>query len=54
MCGPKFCSMKITEDIRRFAAEQGLEGTEAIDVGMRQMAEQFRDGGSELYVETPA
>jgi len=52
MCGPKFCSMKITEDIRRFAAEQGLEEGEALDAGMREMAERFREGGSELYVES--
>jgi phosphomethylpyrimidine synthase len=51
MCGPKFCSMKITEDIRRFAAEQGVEEKEAVDVGMEKMAGEFRDAGSELYVE---
>ena len=51
MCGPRFCSMKITEDIRRFAQEQGLETVEAIDAGMKSMAEQFREGGGELYVK---
>ncbi len=54
MCGPKFCSMKITEDIRRFAAEKGLDAESAIDAGMQEMAEQFRSGGGELYVETPS
>jgi phosphomethylpyrimidine synthase len=51
MCGPKFCSMKITEDIRRFAAEQGLGEDEAVDAGMKKMAGEFRESGSELYVE---
>jgi phosphomethylpyrimidine synthase len=51
MCGPKFCSMKITDDIRRFAAEQGLAVEDASDVGMKKMAEEFRGAGSELYVE---
>ena len=51
MCGPKFCSMKITEDIRQFAREQGLAESEAIDTGMEQMAEEFREKGGEIYVE---
>jgi len=51
MCGPKFCSMKITEDIRQFAKEQGMETVEAIEAGMRQKADEFRERGSELYVE---
>jgi phosphomethylpyrimidine synthase len=54
MCGPKFCSMKITEDIRRFALAEGLEEDEAIGVGMSRMAGRFREGGSELYVEAPS
>ena len=51
MCGPKFCSMRITEDVRRYAAEQGLETVEAIEAGMQQKAEEFREKGSKLYVE---
>jgi phosphomethylpyrimidine synthase len=54
MCGPKFCSMKITEDIRRFAAEQGMEAGEAVEAGMREKAEEFREKGGELYVEEGA
>ena len=42
MCGPKFCSMKITQDIRDMAEK-----------GMREMSEKFRDGGGEIYVERP-
>jgi phosphomethylpyrimidine synthase len=51
MCGPKFCSMKITEDIRQFAREQGMAETEAIDAGMEKMADEFREKGGEIYVE---
>ncbi|HSG06876.1 MAG TPA: phosphomethylpyrimidine synthase ThiC [Longimicrobiales bacterium] len=51
MCGPKFCSMRITEDVRRYAAEHGLETVEAIEAGMHQKAGEFREKGSELYVE---
>jgi phosphomethylpyrimidine synthase len=51
MCGPKFCSMKITEDIRQFAREQGLAEAAAVEAGMEQMAEEFRDKGGEIYVE---
>jgi len=51
MCGPKFCSMKITEDIRQFAKEQGLETVKAIETGMEQMATEFREKGGEIYVE---
>jgi phosphomethylpyrimidine synthase len=50
MCGPKFCSMKITEDIRRFAEEQGVESGEAIEVGMREKSREFRESGGEIYV----
>ena len=51
MCGPKFCSMKITDDIRRFAKEQGIDTAAANDIGMQQMSEEFREKGSEIYVD---
>jgi phosphomethylpyrimidine synthase len=51
MCGPRFCSMRISEDVRQFAAEKGLGTAEALEAGMREKAEEFRDKGSELYVE---
>ncbi|MHB1192666.1 MAG: phosphomethylpyrimidine synthase ThiC [Longimicrobiales bacterium] len=51
MCGPKFCSMRITEDVRRFAAEHGMETVEAIEEGLKEKAEEFREKGGELYVE---
>lgn len=42
MCGPKFCSMRITQDIRQYAKENGLEDAEAIEAGMRDKAEEYR------------
>ncbi len=50
MCGPQFCSMKITEDVRRYAEEQGLTDQEAIERGMREKSEEFKEKGSEVYV----
>src|SRR5690625_4789346 len=49
MCGPKFCSMKITQDVRDYAAEHGMEITEVVDEGMAEKATEFRDRGSEVY-----
>ncbi|MCL6627829.1 MAG: phosphomethylpyrimidine synthase ThiC, partial [Alicyclobacillus shizuokensis] len=49
MCGPKFCSMRITQDIRAYAAERGLSLDEAVAVGMREKARDFVDGGGTLY-----
>jgi phosphomethylpyrimidine synthase len=46
MCGPKFCSMKISQEIRDAAAAQN-----DVDAGLAQMAEKFREGGGEIYVE---
>ena len=54
MCGPKFCSMRITQDIREYAAEQGLGVEEIVEDGLRQKAEEFRSSGGELYVATEA
>ncbi len=49
MCGPTFCSMKITEDVRKFAAEQGVDETEALRAGMDAKAREFQEQGSEIY-----
>lgn len=49
MCGPNFCSMRITEDIRKFAEEQGLETEEAIEKAMSEKAKDFVKLGSEIY-----
>jgi len=49
MCGPKFCSMKITQDVREYARTMGLEEIEVISVGLAEKAEEFRDGGNRIY-----
>jgi phosphomethylpyrimidine synthase len=49
MCGPHFCSMKITEDVRRYAAEQGLSDEEALQKGMDEKSREFAEKGNELY-----
>ncbi|MGR2740565.1 phosphomethylpyrimidine synthase ThiC [Billgrantia sp. Q4P2] len=52
MCGPKFCSMKISQEVRDYAAEHGLDGDqEAVMKGMEEQAEKFRQAGAELYKE---
>jgi phosphomethylpyrimidine synthase len=48
MCGPHFCSMRITEDVRRFAAEQGVSDAAALEKGMQQKAAEFAEAG-EIY-----
>ncbi|HWV56206.1 MAG TPA: phosphomethylpyrimidine synthase ThiC, partial [Longimicrobiales bacterium] len=54
MCGPKFCSMKITQDIRSQAAEQGTGSGDPVLVGLEAKAREFREKGGEIYVvETP-
>jgi thiamine biosynthesis protein ThiC len=49
MCGPQFCSMRITQDIRAYAEERGLNDAEAIDAGMKEKAEAFKAAGGSLY-----
>ena len=49
MCGPKFCSMKITQDVRDYAKEHGMETREAIEAGMEEQSEAFTRTGSEIY-----
>lgn len=49
MCGPKFCSMRITQDIREYAAQNGMETTEAIEAGMKEKSEAFKAAGSSIY-----
>jgi phosphomethylpyrimidine synthase len=49
MCGPKFCSMRITEDVRRHAPGRDMAEGEAIERGMREMAARFASAGRELY-----
>jgi phosphomethylpyrimidine synthase len=49
MCGPHFCSMKITEDVRKYAAEQGIAEEEALKKGMEAKSKEFVDKGAEVY-----
>lgn len=51
MCGPHFCSMKITQDVRDYAAEHGLDTDDAIEEGMQDMAKTFKGKGGDLYLE---
>lgn len=50
MCGPKFCSMKISQDVRDYAAKLEIEDVnEALEIGMREQSENFKDGGGKIY-----
>jgi phosphomethylpyrimidine synthase len=53
MCGPHFCSMKITQDVREYAKEQNVEEEKALAVGMAEKAKEFVDKGSEIYQGKP-
>jgi phosphomethylpyrimidine synthase len=55
MCGPKFCSMKITQEVRDFAAKQNASAdtflaAKSADAGMAEMSEKFRQEGGEIYL----
>ncbi|AME24310.1 MULTISPECIES: phosphomethylpyrimidine synthase ThiC [Burkholderiaceae] len=52
MCGPHFCSMKITQDVREYAAKQGVSDIEALKQGMQTKAIEFVKKGSEIYQRT--
>lgn len=49
MCGPNFCSMKITQDVRNYAAQQGIAEDEALKHGMAQKSSEFKEKGAEIY-----
>ena len=49
MCGPHFCSMKITQDVRDYAREHGMSEGEALDKGMQEKSVEFIEGGAEIY-----
>ncbi len=50
MCGPKFCSMKITQEVREYAANQKIETVDlSVEEGMREQAQRFKQEGSQLY-----
>ncbi len=49
MCGPSFCSMRITQDVRDYAQAQGVEVDRALEQGLRDKAEEFKNKGGEIY-----
>ena len=49
MCGPKFCSMRISHDVRAYAAEHHTDDSQAIQLGMQHKSQEFRDTGAQLY-----
>jgi phosphomethylpyrimidine synthase len=49
MCGPQFCSMKITQDVRDYAQQQGVSAEAALQAGMTEKSEEFKKAGGELY-----
>jgi len=50
MCGPKFCSMKITQEVREYARTKGLSEERALNEGMESMSEEFKRTGGEIYI----
>jgi phosphomethylpyrimidine synthase len=51
MCGPHFCSMKITQDVREYAAQKEMDEQAALAAGMAEKAEEFKQAGAEIYVK---
>jgi phosphomethylpyrimidine synthase len=51
MCGPHFCSMKITQEVREFAASEGIDENAALETGLKEKAEEFKKSGAEIYVK---
>ncbi|OFJ58421.1 phosphomethylpyrimidine synthase [Corynebacterium sp. HMSC076C10] len=54
MCGPKFCSMRISKDVQDYAKEHGLDSVEAIEAGMAEKSQEFADQGSRVYLPITA
>ncbi|MBV9060437.1 MAG: phosphomethylpyrimidine synthase ThiC, partial [Pseudonocardiales bacterium] len=50
MCGPKFCSMRISADVRAYAAEHGMSGEDALEAGMREKSAEFTAAGGKVYL----
>lgn len=50
MCGPNFCSMKITQDVRKYAKENAMDSEQAIIKGMQEKSEEFKAQGGEVYL----
>jgi phosphomethylpyrimidine synthase len=50
MCGPHFCSMRISQDVRKYAAEHGVGEVEALELGMKEKSAEFVDHGAQVYL----
>jgi len=50
MCGPHFCSMRISQDVRKYAAEHGVGAVEALELGMKEKSQEFLDEGAHVYL----
>jgi phosphomethylpyrimidine synthase len=50
MCGPHFCSMKISQDVRKYAAEHGVDEVSALELGMKEKSAEFLDEGARVYL----
>jgi phosphomethylpyrimidine synthase len=53
MCGPHFCSMRITQDVREYAARKGVAADDAVELGLSEKAREFRETGGRIYVREP-
>jgi phosphomethylpyrimidine synthase len=51
MCGPHFCSMKVTEDVRKFAAQQKISEEQALQVGLEQKPKNSNKPGAEVHAK---
>jgi phosphomethylpyrimidine synthase len=49
MCGPHFCAMKITEEVREYAASKGLDEGTALEEGLQEKAREFVEQGASIY-----
>ncbi|MDX6267180.1 MAG: phosphomethylpyrimidine synthase, partial [Frankiales bacterium] len=50
MCGPHFCSMRISQDVRKYAAEHGVGEVEALELGMKEKSAEFASAGAKVYL----
>jgi len=52
MCGPNFCSMKITQDIRDYASQNNIKDIKiAVEEGMKEKSKQFAESGNKIYIK---
>jgi len=54
MCGPKFCSMRISQDVRDYAEQKGMDLATAVEIGLKEKSAEFRRSGAEVYQEPSA